>query len=545
MERIILDNGGYDELLENAVSRIQKLCPDWKNTRQSDPGITVIQLMAALTEIQNYTADSISERHKEAYIKLLGGKKHGVKCAWADIGLRPELIKGQRIIIGRRNVFEYSGGKRFIQKETLVRNVEFDCDGEVNSFNFPFWAAQNGTINVFKRDSGKRWRPAEFKLEKAGKPLLIETAPHEKGGYRVEFEPQEAGGTLSIKITKPEKGKYRAVFYDCERINDYYKESGIAQREDEVLELDETTSGVTMQVIKIPPPKIKNIMPIPLTLKLWANYGGHYEEIGFNPLKDNAIMLGNGRDFPILKAGGKIEAYSLVLTKGEIRLSAKQPIFKYGRKKDGGVRGDKIDEARIEEHFSEGRNAETTDEALLRTNTMVVPKTCVTTADYTERISELYNDEIEKLKVKSDGALNKIIVYALLKDSGKTLAGNIIKRSFSEWKSKLLKKLLPCKLLTVSLDIREAARVPVTVEGEIALDAESSRIRDEISRAVKESCDSDIGDPVTAHKLIKKISEFTQVKRINRLSVKYAIEIENDESVSTYLNDFSVKYIFL
>jgi WD40 repeat protein len=283
-----------------------------------------------------------------------------------------------------------------------------------------------------------------------------------------------------------------------------------------------------MQKVEIFAPKSNGIMP--RMLKLWVNYGTYYEEISFNPIKDGIATLGNGRDFPILNEGGSIEVFSLVLTKGATSLSERQQVF---YKDQNGYK--RIKEATVTV-LSEGKNAETADEALSRINDMLVSQTCVTTDDYVKKIKELYGDEIKKLKVINNRTSNKIIVCALL--------NNGERKRFSNWKYELLNKLQPHKLLTVSLEVHEAKSVPVTVEGEIALDAGSGvEIQKEIERAVLELCESEIGLPINSYMLTEKLLRFPQVKRINRLNMKYGREIEDVQQTLTFLNKFSVNFI--
>jgi hypothetical protein len=403
-------------------------------------------------------------------------------------------------------VFEYSGnGILFVQKETLIKSADFYCDGVKRKFAFPFWTALNGAVKVFEWLGGKRWRPIK----------------HD------EFRTKKTKDALSIEIIRHGKNKYKAVFYDEEGIRDYYKESDAAYPEDGILEFGKT-SGVTMQKVEILTPKSNGIMS--QMLKLWANYGSYYEEVNFNPIKNGFVTLGNGRDFPILNEGGKIEPFSLVLTRGASSLSERQPVFykdNEGYKRRNGATITVL---------SEGQNAETVDETLARINDMLASQTCITADDYAEKIKELCGDEIKKLKVINNRASNKIIVYALL--------NNYERKQFSSWRYELLKKLQPHKLLTVSLEIHEAKPVPVTVEGEIALDAGSGvEIQKEIESAVSKLCESEIGSPINSYILTEKLWGFPQVKRINRLNMKYDREIEDIRQTLTFLNKFSVNFI--
>jgi hypothetical protein len=69
----VLDNRNFEQLLQEAKRRIVVTTPEWTNFEfESDPGITVVQLFAFLTESLLYRADRIPERNRLKFIQLLG-----------------------------------------------------------------------------------------------------------------------------------------------------------------------------------------------------------------------------------------------------------------------------------------------------------------------------------------------------------------------------------------------------------------------------------------------------------------------------------------
>ena len=52
-----LDNRQYQDLVNEALARIPVYTPEWTNFNQSDPGVTLIELFAFLTENLLYRAD--------------------------------------------------------------------------------------------------------------------------------------------------------------------------------------------------------------------------------------------------------------------------------------------------------------------------------------------------------------------------------------------------------------------------------------------------------------------------------------------------------
>jgi hypothetical protein len=69
----VLDNRNFEQLLTEAKRRIPVYTPEWTNFEvDSDPGITIVQLFAFLTENLLYRADRIPERNRLKFLQLLG-----------------------------------------------------------------------------------------------------------------------------------------------------------------------------------------------------------------------------------------------------------------------------------------------------------------------------------------------------------------------------------------------------------------------------------------------------------------------------------------
>ncbi|MFN2416127.1 MAG: putative baseplate assembly protein [Pyrinomonadaceae bacterium] len=69
----VLDNRNFEQLLTEAKKRIPVYTPEWTNFEiDSDPGITIVQLFAFLTENLLYRADRIPERNRLKFLQLLG-----------------------------------------------------------------------------------------------------------------------------------------------------------------------------------------------------------------------------------------------------------------------------------------------------------------------------------------------------------------------------------------------------------------------------------------------------------------------------------------
>src|SRR5919199_5078984 len=72
-----LDDRSFDDLVEELVARIPAHTPEWTNPRVGDPGRTLVELFAWLTDTLLYRANLIPERQRLAFLRLL------------DVGMRP------------------------------------------------------------------------------------------------------------------------------------------------------------------------------------------------------------------------------------------------------------------------------------------------------------------------------------------------------------------------------------------------------------------------------------------------------------------------
>jgi len=68
----LLDNRRYRQLVDESLARIPMHTPEWTNFNASDPGVTLIQVFAFLTESLLYRANQIPDRNRIKFLQLLG-----------------------------------------------------------------------------------------------------------------------------------------------------------------------------------------------------------------------------------------------------------------------------------------------------------------------------------------------------------------------------------------------------------------------------------------------------------------------------------------
>ena len=69
-----LDDRTHQEIVEEALRLIPQYCPDWTNFNPSDPGITLIELFAWMTEMIIYRLNKVTDKNFIAFLSLMGVK---------------------------------------------------------------------------------------------------------------------------------------------------------------------------------------------------------------------------------------------------------------------------------------------------------------------------------------------------------------------------------------------------------------------------------------------------------------------------------------
>ncbi len=68
-----LDDRRYNDLVAEALTRIPTYSPEWTNHNPSDPGITLVELFAYLTDMLLYRLNRVTDDNTRKFLKLLNG----------------------------------------------------------------------------------------------------------------------------------------------------------------------------------------------------------------------------------------------------------------------------------------------------------------------------------------------------------------------------------------------------------------------------------------------------------------------------------------
>src|SRR6266853_2175493 len=67
-----LDDRTYADIVAEAMRLIPRYCPEWTDHNPSDPGITLLELTAWMTELILYRLNRVPEKNYVAFLNMVG-----------------------------------------------------------------------------------------------------------------------------------------------------------------------------------------------------------------------------------------------------------------------------------------------------------------------------------------------------------------------------------------------------------------------------------------------------------------------------------------
>ncbi len=89
-----LDDRTYSDLVAQAKTLIPRYTPEWTNFNESDPGITLLELFAWMTDIIIYRLNQVPERNYLKFLQLLGIQVTPAQPASVDLTFKLKSVPG-------------------------------------------------------------------------------------------------------------------------------------------------------------------------------------------------------------------------------------------------------------------------------------------------------------------------------------------------------------------------------------------------------------------------------------------------------------------
>ncbi|WP_363463303.1 putative baseplate assembly protein [Halogeometricum borinquense] len=153
-----LDDRSYEEYLEQAKKLIPAYSDEWTDFNPHDPGITILEVLAWVTETHTYQLDQITDDHREKYLQLMGEHRRLQEPASAQLSLSPpdaavgeRLQAGTRFLVtdGTNDTYRFETDHDIVLTDvSLERVVTVGATGRTDN------SQENGTDGMFYRAFG-------------------------------------------------------------------------------------------------------------------------------------------------------------------------------------------------------------------------------------------------------------------------------------------------------------------------------------------------------------------------------------------------------
>lgn len=81
----VIDNRQYDDIVAEARTRIERYTPEWTDVNDNEPGMTMVQLLAWMTELLIYRLGQVPELNYLKFLELIGIELNPAQPATAEI----------------------------------------------------------------------------------------------------------------------------------------------------------------------------------------------------------------------------------------------------------------------------------------------------------------------------------------------------------------------------------------------------------------------------------------------------------------------------
>jgi len=195
-----LDDRDYEDLVKECILRIPRYCPDWTNYNPSDPGITLVELFAWLTDQMLARFNQVPRRNYITFLELLGIRLQPPKPATTEITfyLVGDLPDAYTITTGT----EVATGRTATQSAIVFTTDHPLIIGQPTIQHFLTGDTAPTTPQVLRDRFTNFWSAQEEGNWSGPELSLFSDSPQPDNCFYLVFDPDEPldGNVLSIRI---------------------------------------------------------------------------------------------------------------------------------------------------------------------------------------------------------------------------------------------------------------------------------------------------------------------------------------------------------
>ncbi len=195
-----LDDRNFDDLIEECLLRIPRYCPEWTDRNVSDPGITLVELFAWLTDQMLLRFNQVPRKNYIAFLELLGIRLQPPAPAQVRLTfyLSTYLLENYTIPRGTEVATE-----RTETQEAIVFTTDRDLAFAQPSLKHILSASEAGNTPQLLYDCTGQWHRQQDSLAVTHEFKLFSQKPQSGNSFYLVVEPDTPldGNVLSIAFT--------------------------------------------------------------------------------------------------------------------------------------------------------------------------------------------------------------------------------------------------------------------------------------------------------------------------------------------------------
>ena len=162
-----LDDRRFQDLVDEAKRMIPRFLPEWTNHNVSDPGVTLIELFAWMTELTLYRLNRVPDRLYASFLDLVGISPYPASAASVDVTFMFSTVPDEKVLVPAGSEVSTAGDDPVVfatmrDLEVAQPNLVYALTAPSNGFEEPDegrirdvsqdLALDNEVVKVFESD---------------------------------------------------------------------------------------------------------------------------------------------------------------------------------------------------------------------------------------------------------------------------------------------------------------------------------------------------------------------------------------------------------
>lgn len=186
-----LDDRRFQDILDEARRLIPRYCPTWTDHNLSDPGITLLELFAWMTDLLLYRLNRVPDRNYVKFLELIGVHLQPARPAVAEILFRLSAPQPGRVVIPRGTAV---ATLRTENREAITFAIDDDLAIDVPRLTHLLACREDVRFNDYWPELANPQRPGIFA-----------DPPRVKDRLYFGFGNDLSGNTLALNLEGPER----------------------------------------------------------------------------------------------------------------------------------------------------------------------------------------------------------------------------------------------------------------------------------------------------------------------------------------------------